>query len=144
MNILGGREIHPINVKVGGFYKAPKKENLLPLLESLIWAKEAAHNMIKLTTSMEFPDFEQDYEYVTLRHPDEYPFNERRIVSNRGLDIDISEFENYFEEEHVKHSTSLHCKIKERGAYKVGPLARYNLNFDKLDAEVQKPLKMPD
>ena len=141
VTLLGGREIHPINVRVGGFYKAPSKSNLNQMLEDLRWAKTAAHNMIKLTASLDFPKFEQDYEFVSLRHPDEYPFNEGRLVSNKGLDIDISEFENIFEEEHVKHSTSLHCKIKERGKYKVGPLARYTLNFNKFNKEVQKVAK---
>ena len=97
--------------------------------------------MIKLTASMEYPDFEQDYEFVALRHPDEYPFNEGRLVSNRWLDIEIADFENCFQEEHIEHSTSLHCRIKERGAYKVGPLARYSLNFDKFTPEVQKAAK---
>jgi len=35
----------------------------------------------------DFPDRERDYTFVTLKHPNEYPFNEGRIVSNRGLDI---------------------------------------------------------
>ena len=141
VTLLGGREIHPINVRVGGFYKAPAKKDLLQMLDNLQWAKKAAHSMIKLTASLEFPDFEQDYEYVALRHPDEYPFNEGRLVSNKGLDIDIADFENHFEEEHVKHSTSLHCRLKERGKYHVGPLARYSLNFDKFKPEVQKAAK---
>ena len=32
LEVLGGRAIHPINVAVGGFYKAPKKDDLLGLL----------------------------------------------------------------------------------------------------------------
>ena len=57
---------------------------------------------------------------------------EGRLVSNRGLDIPIHEFLNHAYEEHVPHSTSLHAAMRGRGAYMVGPLARYNLNFDKL------------
>ncbi len=141
VTLLGGREIHPINVKVGGFYKLPTKKDFNSLLENLKWARTAAHSMIKLTSTLTYPDFEQDYEFVALRHPDEYPFNEGRIVSNKGLDIDVADFEKHFEEEQVEHSTSLHCKLKERGKYKVGPLARYALNFDKFSSEVQKAAK---
>jgi coenzyme F420-reducing hydrogenase alpha subunit len=54
------------------------------------------------------------------------------------LDIPIHEYENHFVEEHVKHSNALHSKTKEGGAYFVGPLARYNLNFDKLPAPAQE------
>jgi hypothetical protein len=74
---------------------------------------------------------------VALRHPDEYPFNEGRLVSNRDIDIDIADYETEFEERHVAHSTALHSVVKRRGAYLVGPLARYAVNFDRLPASVQ-------
>jgi coenzyme F420-reducing hydrogenase alpha subunit len=75
---------------------------------------------------------------VALRHPDEYGINEGRIVSSRGLDISADQFLDYFEEEHVKHSTSLHAKLKSGGEYLVGPMARYNLNLDKLPPTVME------
>lgn len=138
VTLLGGREIHPINVRVGGFYKTPTKQELMPLAEKLKWARDAALETIRWTSTLTFPDFEQDYEFVALRHPDEYAFNEGRLVSNRGLDIPLCEYENHFTEEHVPHSNALHSKTKEGGAYFVGPLARYNLNFDKLPAPAQE------
>ncbi len=75
---------------------------------------------------------------MALRHPQEYPFNEGRLVSNKGLDIAVRDYDQYFVEEHVKHSNSLHSQLKERGSYFVGPLARYNLNFDKLSPLAQE------
>ncbi|MCS6936219.1 MAG: Ni/Fe hydrogenase subunit alpha [Candidatus Bipolaricaulota bacterium] len=138
---LGGREIHPINVRVGGFYKVPTKNELRELVPNLQWARDAAYELVRWTGSLEFPDFEQDYEFVALRHPDEYPFNEGRLVSSKGLDIAIREYEEHFIEEHVEHSNALHSVIKGRGNYFVGPLARYNLNFDKLPRLVQKAAK---
>jgi len=80
----------------------------------------------------EFPDFEQDYEFVALSHPDEYPFNEGRLVSSRGLDIDPAEFEDHFVERHVPYSNALHAQLRQRASYLVGPVARFNLNFSKL------------
>lgn len=138
---LGGREIHPINVRVGGFYKVPTKSEIQGLVEDLKWARDASYDFVRWTGTLDFPDFEQDYEFVALRHPDEYPFNEGRLVSNKGLDIAIREYEEYFTEEHVEHSNALHSVIQGRGNYFVGPLARYNLNFDKLPRSVQKAAK---
>jgi sulfhydrogenase subunit alpha len=132
VSLLGGREIHPINVRVGGFYKVPSRKELAPLAERLKWARDAALETVRWTATLPFPDFEPDYLFVALRHPDEYPFNEGRIVSNRGLDIAISDYENHFVEEHVEHSNALHSVLKQHGPYFVGPLARYNLNFDRL------------
>jgi coenzyme F420-reducing hydrogenase alpha subunit len=139
--LLGGREIHPINVRVGGFYRVPSKKELAPLAEKLKWARDAAIDTVKWTATLPFPDFEQDYEFVSLRHPDEYPFNEGRIVSSKGLDIAVKEYEFSFEEEHVSHSNALHSVLKGSDAYFVGPLARFNINFDKLSPIAQEASK---
>lgn len=135
--LLGGREIHPINVRVGGFYHLPTKGEFLALAERLKWALEAALETVQFTATLSFPDFERDYEYVALRHDTEYPFNEGRLVSNKGLDISVPEYENNFAEEHVERSNALHSSLKQRGAYFVGPLARYNLNYDRLTPTAQ-------
>ncbi|MDR3746641.1 MAG: nickel-dependent hydrogenase large subunit, partial [Acidobacteriota bacterium] len=132
VSLLGGREIHPVNVRVGGFYKVSSKRELSTLTEELKWAREAALDTVRWVATFSFPEFERDYEFVALSHPDEYPFNEGRLVSNKGLDISIREYEQHFVEEHVAHSNALHSRLKERDAYFVGPQARYSLNFDKL------------
>jgi len=138
VSLLGGREIHPINVRVGGFYKAPSRANLLQLAERLKWARDAALETVRWVAEFPFPDFEQDYEFVALSHPDEYPFNEGRVVSSKGLDIAVREYDEHFVEEQVPYSNALHSVIKSRGAYFVGPMARYNLNFNKLAPMAQE------
>jgi coenzyme F420-reducing hydrogenase alpha subunit len=132
MRLLGGREVHPINVRVGGFYKVPTKQELSALTEELKWAIPAALETVQWVASFSFPAFEREYEFVALQHPDEYPLNEGRLVSSKGLDIAVREYEQYFVEEHVEHSNALHSTLKTGGTYFVGPMARYALNFDKL------------
>ncbi|MGD2045360.1 MAG: nickel-dependent hydrogenase large subunit, partial [Gemmatimonadota bacterium] len=138
MSTLAGREIHPINVRVGGFYRVPRRSELDALVQRLETAVEIAEETIDFVAGLEFPDFEQDYEFVSLQHPDEYPMNEGRIVSSRGLDVDVSEFGDHFREEHVARSSALHCRLIERGHYLVGPMARYSLNFHKLTPRAQE------
>ena len=138
VQLLGGREIHPISAAVGGFYKVPTEQQLRELVGDLEWALEASLETVRWTASLEFPNFEQDYEFVALCHEREYPFNEGRLVSNRGLDIDTAEYEDHFVELHVKHSNALHSVVRGRDSYLVGPLARFNLNFDKLPETVQR------
>jgi coenzyme F420-reducing hydrogenase alpha subunit len=138
VTLLGGREIHPINVKVGGFYKVPTKRQLASLVERLKWARDAAVETTRLVGTFRFPKFEQDYEFVALRHPNEYPFNEGHVASNKGLDIPVRDYENHFFEEHMPYSSTLHSVYKDHGPYFVGPLARYNLNFDRLTPLAQK------
>lgn len=137
IRLLGGREIHPVNVKVGGFYRVPGCDELAPVAESLQLARDHAVDLVRWVAGFDFPEFERDYEFVALRHADEYPFNEGRLVSTRGIDIDIADFDTEFEERHVAHSTALHAVVKRRGAYLVGPLARYAVNFDRFPLQLQ-------
>lgn len=132
VTLVGGRDVHPINVRVGGFYRVPTREEFSALAERLKWARDAALETVRWTASLTFPDFEQNYEFVALQPPDEYPFNEGRIVSNRGLNLPARDYDHHFTEQQVPHSNALHSVIPERGAYSVGPLARYSLNFDRL------------
>ena len=138
MRVIGGREIHPVNVRVGGFYRAPTRRELEPLVGQLEWARDAAAATVRWVAGFEFPDCERAYEFVALRHPDEYPFNEGRLVSNGGLDIAAREYDAHFEERHVSYSTALQSSIRGRGAYLVGPLARYSLNYDRLSPLAQE------
>ncbi|MBS3909519.1 MAG: Ni/Fe hydrogenase subunit alpha [Actinobacteria bacterium] len=141
VTLVGGREIHPVNVCVGGFYRTPDKKALLTLMDDLKWAIDASCKTSKWAASLDFPDFERDFEFVALRHPDEYPLNEGRIVSNKGLDISVNEYEGHFIEEQVDYSNALHSVINGSGDYSVGPLARFNLNFDKLTPLAQEAAK---
>ena len=124
---IGGREVHPINVRVGGFYRAPTRAELRALIDPLERAREIALATVRWTSNLEFPDVQIEPEHVALADPDDYPVDRGRIVSDRGLDIEPSEFDEHIVEEHVEHSTALHARLRERGSYLTGPLARYSL-----------------
>ncbi len=141
MEIVGGRPIHPVNLRLGGFWRAPSADRLRALRPALDEAAVVAEELVRWTAGFTFPDLVHDYEFVSLRHPTEYPFNEGRIVSNRGLDIDVSEFEHVSREVQVAHSTALHSYLVDGpGAprpYHVGPLARWANDHDLLPARVR-------
>jgi coenzyme F420-reducing hydrogenase alpha subunit len=132
MAVVGGREVHPINVRIGGWYRAPRKPELAPLVEKLERARETALEAVRLTAGLDFPDYDCDYELVALDEPGEYPIDRGRIVSSAGLDIDVSDYDEHFVEEHVEWSNALHSRIVGRGSYLCGPLARFALAFDRL------------
>jgi sulfhydrogenase subunit alpha len=132
MALVGGREVHPINVRVGGWFRAPRKRELAPLVERLERARQIAVETVGFTAGLDFPDYEQDYELVALSQPGEYPIERGRIVSSRGLDVDVSDYDDHFVEEQVPWSNALHSYLKERGSYLCGPLARFALGFGSL------------
>lgn len=147
MEVVGGRPIHPVNVRLGGVYRAPDREEISSLVEPLDWARTAAVALIEWVAGFEFPDVVLDHELVSLRHPTEYPVVGGRLVSDRGLDIDIAEFDDEFVEHQVAHSTALHGRRRNGDPYLTGPLARWANNRDRVPAEVDeiaRRLRVPD
>ena len=134
ITLVGGREVHPINVRLGGFWRAPVKRELRGLAERLKEARELALEAVRWTSRLAFPELDENYEFVTLSPPEDYPLERGRLVSSRGLDIAPNEYEEHFLEEQVPHSNALHSRLRERGSYLVGPLARYALSSDRLSA----------
>jgi coenzyme F420-reducing hydrogenase alpha subunit len=132
MRVIGGREIHPINVRVGGFYRAPTRAELAPVVDALESGLDFARGAVDFLCSLPFPDLEHDYEFVALRERGDYAIEGGRLVSASGLDLAPAEYPEHFVEEQVEHSTALHSRMRDGRSYLVGPLARYALNTDRL------------
>lgn len=137
VSLLGGREIHPINVRIGGFYRLPTRAELAPLRDELAWALEAMETALGTLAALDFPDFERDYTFVALRHDSEYPMGRGRLVSSTGVDLPVARYDDYLTEHHVRHSTSLHSRTADGGVVHLGPLARYALNGDRLTSRAR-------
>lgn len=139
IKLLGGRSVHPVGVRVGGFHKAPSKQQVNHLLQKLQAALPQVEALVTWTAGLSSPDNSQDLTTVSIRHPHEYPMNEGNIISNAGLDIPIAEYSNHFVEMQVPHSTALQALLHNE-AYLLGPLARVNLNFDQLPEVIQQTM----
>ncbi|KAB2310415.1 Ni/Fe hydrogenase subunit alpha [Betaproteobacteria bacterium SCN2] len=137
IRFLGGRSVHPVGVRVGGFWHAPSRSAAAALREELQALLPEAEALVLWTAALPLPNETQDFECVSLGRAGEYPITRGRIVSSRGLDIDIAEFDSEFKESHAPHSTALHCHHRGQD-YLVGPLARLNLNLDLLPASTRK------
>ena len=127
LEAVGGRAVHPINVRTGGFYRAPARAALEALLPGLHRVRTAALRAVRRMATFAFPDFERDRELVALSDPGAYPLFGERIVSTGGLDVAVAGFEEVFVESQVPHSNALHATIRGGGAYLCGPLARFAL-----------------
>ena len=140
LNLFGGRSVNPVGARVGGFYRAPSNDEARAILGKLKDALPAAEALVGWTASLSLPAVVRDAPWVSLRHPDEYPMNEGRIVSSTGLDVTATEFSEHMEEHQVPHSTALHAHIDGR-PYWTGPLPRLNNNLDRLPPETERLLK---
>ena len=144
MAIIGGRPVHPVSVKAGGFFKLPGKRELIAQMGELEDAYEKSIQAISWAAGLPFQPVPLDTEYVALRQPGEYPMNEGRVVSNLGLDVSMGSFLDGIRQNQVGHSTALHWEIQRDGKgenYLAGPLARINLNFDELPEEIKDAVK---
>jgi sulfhydrogenase subunit alpha len=135
IELFGARSVHPVGVQVGGFYHAPEVTAVKQIIDRLQAAKQDVDELVHWTASLPFPNEQQEFISVALRHETEYPMNEGRIASSSGLDIECDEYPAYFREHQVAHSTALHALLQDK-PYLVGPLARINLNTDHLPAEL--------
>lgn len=137
IKLFGQRSVHPVGACVGGFFHAPSVTQVRAILEKLQLGLKDAEDLIAWTSSLPLPDNTHEFICVSLRHPNEYPMNQGRIVSDAGLNISINAFENYFQEFQVPYSNALHCTLHDQ-SYLVGPLARLNNNYDHLPERIHQ------
>jgi len=144
LTVLGGRPVHPVSVRVGGFYRVPERKTLADRLSEIERCYEESLEGIKWAASLPFDDRPRDTEFVSLGHPAEYPFNEGDIISSRGLRMSAEDFLGVLQEYQTEHSTALYSGIKRGSAlspYVLGPASRLNLNHEKLPLEITGVMK---
>ncbi|MGZ6340609.1 MAG: Ni/Fe hydrogenase subunit alpha [Candidatus Limnocylindrales bacterium] len=141
MKIIGGRPIHPVSVRVGGFSKAPRQRDLEPLRKPLEAAVQQSLATLKVVAGLDAPVFEREPLYVSLKHPSEYPMTEGRLVSSDGMDAPIQAWRDHFEEQHMEGSNALHARTHDGRIYQLGPAARVTLAGDQLHPMAKEALE---
>jgi coenzyme F420-reducing hydrogenase alpha subunit len=131
MTAVGGRAVHPVNVRVGGFHRLPTHDELAVQRPALVAAREEALAALPLLAGFDFPDFEQPYLYLSLDSTNGYPLESGSLLTTDGLSAPVARFGDHVVEEHVAHSNALHSTF-DGAPYLVGPLARYSLNYPAL------------
>jgi coenzyme F420-reducing hydrogenase alpha subunit len=140
IRLLGGRSVHPVGTAVGGFYRAPSPAEVSKLRSRLHDALPLAEELVQWAASLALPHSAQAFTCVSVRHANEYPLNEGTIAGSDGLSLPIAAYEDLFAESHVAHSTALYSHYRGK-PYLVGPLARLNLNLDRLPPAVRRNLE---
>jgi sulfhydrogenase subunit alpha len=128
LTLLGGRAIHPVNVRLGGFYRVPTRAQLSTLTEPLRRARDDALSTVEWVAGFDFPDFRHEHELLALVEPGRYAIESGRPTTDRGVSFAVGDFEEHVIEEQVEHSTALHATLAGRGRYLTGPAARYTLS----------------
>jgi coenzyme F420-reducing hydrogenase alpha subunit len=132
LSVLGGRPIHPVSVRVGGFSRMPDRAELTALRPSLEEALALSQATVDVVAGLEAPAFEREPRLVALKHRSEYPLNDGRIVSNDGVNLRASDWRKAFHEVQVPWSNALQSRAGDGLPYLLGPAARVVLAGDQL------------
>jgi coenzyme F420-reducing hydrogenase alpha subunit len=131
LELIGGRAIHPVNVRLGGFYSAPEPRDFAAVAEQLRRGLDSAVTTARRAASFEFPEVELDCELVAATDPAHYAIEGGQVCTSGGLRLPADGFADHFLEYQVRHSTALYATLDGR-RYLTGPLARYALNSARL------------
>ena len=129
--MIGGRHTHPCAMAVGGFTHLPTEAELREMRARLVEARADVDETVALFSTLPWPEFERETEYICLRKEDEYAFIDGTVVTSDGFSYPTEDYRKVTNEKCVPHSTAKWTH-HHRESYMVGALARLNNNFDQL------------
>ncbi len=129
--VVGGRPVHPVTPRVGGFSSVPEPVDLHGLRRRLVDMLPDLEATVDLVGGFCFPRFDRATEYLSLGGDDGYPLMGDQIVSSAGQDTPVGAYRDLVEEYLVEHSNAKFARTP-RGSYRVGPLARTTNAFGAL------------
>lgn len=129
---IGSRAVHPVTLTVGGFSRPPPAERLDEIVKLLDSAIEDAFETVKLVSGFKYPEFEPNHVNVALSSNDSYAITEGLAKTSSGEYFDSREYRRHVSEEQVPHSNTKRSKLKNNSSFEVGPVARFNLNYESL------------
>jgi sulfhydrogenase subunit alpha len=130
--LIGGRALHPVTHLPGGFTSIPNPDEFGGVLEKLKSIRPDAEQAVRDVAAFELPDFHAPCEHVALHGPEAYAINGGRIVSDRGLDISVDEYDVHFKESEVPYAFAKQSAVEGKTVFRVGALARLNNKFNQL------------
>ncbi|HSM32635.1 MAG TPA: nickel-dependent hydrogenase large subunit, partial [Anaerolineae bacterium] len=132
LKLVGGRAVHPVSMRVGGFYRVPTRTEARAMLPVLQQALADAQETVKWTAAFYLPDFERDPLMLSMYDPQLYALDTGRLITTEGIDIDPGEWDGAFSEQHVAHSTALQATSLDGKHHLLGPASRVVLAGDAL------------
>lgn len=138
-DLVCGRTTHPTNLKIGGIWKIPTKNNLLHIKKNLEEGIDTFYKLAEviLGNAHVLPNFQRETEYIALTSELEYALYDGLIGSSDTGKHPVDDYRSIANEFMVPHSTAKYAR-HARDSYMVGALARYNMNGAQLKPMARK------
>ncbi len=139
VRLLGARDLHPVSATVGGWLKLPKQEDIDMIKHELLEVKEDAIKTCSLFSSIKYPEFNSNGDWMSLSKKNAYAVLDGRLTTS-NYRFDKDEYKDYLTERQVSYSDANFVSIKDK-RYMVGALSRFNNNHDMLSRDARKMLR---
>jgi coenzyme F420-reducing hydrogenase alpha subunit len=141
MSTLGGRFHNIVNMRIGGVYSLPSKENIEKMLEETKHVLSTLNDIAdivltlqpKLTKNIKMPQ-------LCIKTTNEYPHHGTEVMLNDSNYTISSFYGDVVRGVHKEHSTATEYRIRGVESYITGPVARFNKAYYKMRSEVRKLL----
>jgi len=133
---VGGRTVHPMTLRVGGFTKVPEKGDLKKILVNYDKAYKAALMLVKLFETLEYPQLKRETLYASSYEENSYPYSQGQKIKIGDEILTRGDFFSNKIEESLK-SFPVKKVLYKKEPYMVGALARLKNNRNNLDKESQ-------
>lgn len=137
---IGGRAVHPLRTMVGGFTVWPKREWLVKFLKEAPVHLNEAGTLVQVFKKLKPLVLRRETSFMALSAKNEYAIYEGDLMTSGGVRIPREKFEHQIEEVEIPYSISKRARYQGK-SYLVGPLARLNLNRQKLNPVAKKILQ---
>jgi sulfhydrogenase subunit alpha len=131
-DIIGGRALHPVTHLPGGFTSIPAPAECAAILQDLKSVRPEAEQVVRDVADFRPPDFPAPCEHVALYDEEQYAINGGRIVSDRGLNLPVDDYDVHFKEWEVPYAFTKQSSVSDGAIFRVGALARLNNKFERL------------
>ena len=129
--LIGGRVVHPITPKIGGFSKLPEKTKLESVLDDYNEALKGALILSERMKKISYPEIKREILFASLFSKDEYPYYQAELMKIGDKKLSIGDFYSNEISEDLKHPPVK--KVKYKGMpYMLGAIARIKNNGELL------------
>lgn len=136
IEMVGGRRVHPIRPRVGGFSKIPEKGDYQRVLKHYSKAYQSALVLLKFFRKIEYPQLSRRTLFCSSFAENDYPYHKGEKIKIGNKILTPADFFSNQIEEDLKTPPAKRVEFQGK-SYMPGAIARIKNNEKNLDQEAQ-------